>query len=32
MGGEYLVHAVTEGPPGENIFGNFPGYQRTPPT
>ncbi|GAA4750409.1 aldehyde dehydrogenase family protein [Actinomycetospora chibensis] len=32
VGGEYLVHAVTEGPPGENIFGNFPGYQRTPPT
>ena len=32
VGGEYLVHAVTEGPPGENLFGNFPGYQRHPAT
>lgn len=32
VGGEYLVHAVTEGPPGENLYGNFPGYQRYPET
>jgi acyl-CoA reductase-like NAD-dependent aldehyde dehydrogenase len=32
VGGEYLVHAVTEGPPGENLYGNFPGYQRYPAT
>ncbi|MHC1563416.1 aldehyde dehydrogenase family protein [Actinomycetospora sp. C-140] len=32
VGGEYLVQAVTEGPPGENLFGNFPGYHRYPAT
>lgn len=32
VGGEYLVHAVTEGPPGENLYGNFPGYHRYPAT
>jgi acyl-CoA reductase-like NAD-dependent aldehyde dehydrogenase len=32
VGGEYLVQAVTEGPPGERLFGNFPDYQRYPDT
>jgi acyl-CoA reductase-like NAD-dependent aldehyde dehydrogenase len=32
VGGEYLVQAVTEGPPGENLYGNFPGYHRYPAT
>lgn len=32
VGGEHLVHAVTEGPPGENLYGNFPGYHRYPAT
>jgi hypothetical protein len=31
VGGELLVHAVTQGPPGEQLFGNFPDYQRYPP-
>ena len=31
VGGEYLVQAVTEGPPGERLFGHFPDYQRYPP-
>ncbi|HET9557383.1 MAG TPA: aldehyde dehydrogenase family protein [Actinomycetota bacterium] len=31
VGGELLVHAVTQGPPGEHLFGNFPDYQRYPP-
>jgi acyl-CoA reductase-like NAD-dependent aldehyde dehydrogenase len=31
VGGELLVHAVTEGPPGEQPYGNFPDYQRYPP-
>ena len=31
VGGEFLVHAVTQGPPGEHLFGNFPDYQRYPP-
>lgn len=30
VGGEYLVQAVTEGPAGERLFGNFPDYQRYP--
>jgi acyl-CoA reductase-like NAD-dependent aldehyde dehydrogenase len=30
VGGELLVHAVTQGPPGEHLFGNFPDYQRYP--
>jgi hypothetical protein len=32
VGGEYLIQAVTEGPPGERLFGHFPDYQRYPPT
>ncbi len=32
VGGIHLVHAVTQGPPGEHLFGNFPGYSRTPTT
>jgi acyl-CoA reductase-like NAD-dependent aldehyde dehydrogenase len=31
VGGEYLVHAVTQGPPGDQLYGNFPDYQRYPP-
>jgi acyl-CoA reductase-like NAD-dependent aldehyde dehydrogenase len=31
VGGELLVHAVTQGPPGEHLFGNFPDYHRYPP-
>jgi acyl-CoA reductase-like NAD-dependent aldehyde dehydrogenase len=30
VGGELLVHAVTQGPPSEHLFGNFPDYQRYP--
>jgi acyl-CoA reductase-like NAD-dependent aldehyde dehydrogenase len=30
VGGEHLVHAVTVGPPGEQLYGNFPGYNRYP--
>ncbi|MGC8464804.1 MAG: aldehyde dehydrogenase family protein [Acidimicrobiales bacterium] len=30
VGGELLVHAVTEGPAGERLYGNFPDYQRYP--
>jgi acyl-CoA reductase-like NAD-dependent aldehyde dehydrogenase len=30
VGGEHLVHAVTQGPPGEQLYGNFPQYQRYP--
>jgi acyl-CoA reductase-like NAD-dependent aldehyde dehydrogenase len=32
VGGELLVHAVTQGPPGEQLYGNFPDYQRYPST
>ncbi len=32
VGGELLVHAVTEGPAGERLFGNFPDYRLEPPT
>jgi acyl-CoA reductase-like NAD-dependent aldehyde dehydrogenase len=32
VGGEHLVHAVTEGPSGEQLYGNFPDYERYPPT
>jgi acyl-CoA reductase-like NAD-dependent aldehyde dehydrogenase len=32
VGGELLVHAVTQGPPDEHVFGNFPGYNRYPRT
>jgi acyl-CoA reductase-like NAD-dependent aldehyde dehydrogenase len=31
VGGEYLVHAVTEGSPDERLYGNFADYQRHPP-
>ena len=30
VGGEYFVHAVTQGPPEERLYGNFPGYTRWP--
>jgi len=30
VGGELLVHAVTQGAEGESLFGNFPGYNRYP--
>jgi hypothetical protein len=32
VGGVYLVHGVTQGPPGERLYGNFPGYSRFPRT
>ncbi len=32
VGGPLLVQAVTQGPPGEQLYGNFPGYSRTPAT
>ncbi|MER5265740.1 aldehyde dehydrogenase family protein [Actinosynnema sp. NPDC002837] len=32
VGGPLLVHAVTEGPPGERLYGNFPSYSLYPPT
>jgi acyl-CoA reductase-like NAD-dependent aldehyde dehydrogenase len=32
VGGEHLVHAVTEGPSDERLFGNFPDYHRYPET
>jgi hypothetical protein len=31
VGGQFLVHAVTQGPPDEQLYGNFPDYQRYPP-
>jgi acyl-CoA reductase-like NAD-dependent aldehyde dehydrogenase len=30
IGGDLLVHAVTEGPEGERLFGNFPTYSSYP--
>ena len=30
IGGDLLVHAVTEGPPGERLYGNFPTYSSYP--
>ncbi|HEY0639546.1 MAG TPA: aldehyde dehydrogenase family protein [Pseudonocardiaceae bacterium] len=30
VGGEHLVHAVTQGPEGELLHGNFPGHNRYP--
>lgn len=30
VGGELLVHAVTEGADGESLYGNFPGDNRYP--
>lgn len=32
VGGELLVHAVTQGPSDEHVYGNFPGYHRYPAT
>ncbi len=32
VGGELLVHAVTEGPADERLFGNFSDYRLEPPT
>lgn len=32
VGGDHLVAAVTEGPPGERLYGNFPDYRLEPPT
>ncbi len=31
VGGQYLIQAVTEGPAGEKLYGNFPDYQLYPP-
>jgi len=30
VSGELLVHAVTQGPDGESLYGNFPGHHRYP--
>jgi acyl-CoA reductase-like NAD-dependent aldehyde dehydrogenase len=30
VGGKYLVQAVTSGPPGEKLYGNFPDYTLMP--
>jgi len=30
VGGKYLVQAVTVGPPGERLYGNFPDYTLLP--
>jgi acyl-CoA reductase-like NAD-dependent aldehyde dehydrogenase len=30
VGGEHLVHAVTQGPEDELLYGNFPNYNRYP--
>ena len=32
VGGDLLVQAVTEGPEGEQLYGNFPTYSRYPET
>lgn len=32
VGGELLVHAVTQGPPGERLYGNFASYSLYPPS
>ena len=32
VGGRLLVHAVTEGPPGERLYGNFADYALYPPS
>lgn len=32
VGGELLVQAVTQGPPDERPYGNFPSYSLYPPT
>jgi hypothetical protein len=31
VGGKLLVQAVTEGAPGERLYGNFPDYTLLPP-
>ncbi len=31
VGGKYLVQAVTEGPPNEKLYGNFPDHHTYPP-
>lgn len=31
VGGQYLVQAVSQGPAGEQLYGNFPGSVRKPP-
>lgn len=31
VGGVHLVRAVTEGPPEDRLYGNFPDYQLSPP-
>ncbi|MDQ2830523.1 MAG: aldehyde dehydrogenase family protein, partial [Chloroflexota bacterium] len=31
VGGSYLVQAVTQGPPGERLYGHFPDYTLLPP-
>jgi acyl-CoA reductase-like NAD-dependent aldehyde dehydrogenase len=30
VGGEFLIHALTLGPPDERLYGNFPDYTRLP--
>ena len=30
VGGVHLVHAVTQGPADELLYGNFPNYNRYP--
>jgi hypothetical protein len=30
VGGRYLVLSVTQGEPGERLYGNFPGYTLLP--
>ena len=32
VGGKYLIHAVTQGEPGEKLYGNFPEYTQLPDT
>ncbi len=32
VGGEHLIRSVTEGPPGDRLYGNFPDYQHYPAT
>jgi acyl-CoA reductase-like NAD-dependent aldehyde dehydrogenase len=31
VGGKYLVQAISNGPPGERLYGNFPDYTSLPP-
>ena len=32
VGGDFLVHAVTQGPADERLFGDFSDYRLEPPT